>query len=72
MQKFGRSLKDSVVLLTVQPPIQMSLFPSYYAYFPSFSAEYKQNLHLLLEQLCWQDHFGANFALVSRPHASLV
>lgn len=65
MHKFGSWVKDIAISLIVPPPIQVSLFPSYHSYFLSFSAEYEQNLHLLLKQLCWQDPFGTNFVVFS-------
>lgn len=51
MPEFGSWVKDTVFLLIVPPPIQVSLFPSYHLYFLSISAEHDQNLHLLLKQL---------------------
>lgn len=65
MRKFGSWVKDIVFLSIVPPPTQVSLFPSYHLYFLSLSAEYEQNLHLLLKQLCWQDPFGASSAVFS-------
>lgn len=52
MHKFGSWVKDVVILLIVPAPSQVPLFPSYHLYFLSFSAEYEQNLHMLLKQLC--------------------
>lgn len=51
MPEFGSWVKDTVFLLIVPPPIQVSLFPSYHLYFLSISSEHDQNLHLLLKQL---------------------
>lgn len=65
MPKSGSWVKDTVFLLVVPPPIQVSLFPSYHLYFLPISAEHDQNLKLLLKQLCFQDSFGANFVVHS-------